>query len=35
VKIVGFVVAIWLIVFGSVENVWRTIKFAFERMVKG
>lgn len=31
-KIAGLVAAIWLIIFGSVDNLWRTIRFGLEKL---
>gem|GEM_PF-6028607 len=34
VKIIGLTVATVLIVFGSIENLWRSTKFGLEKLLK-
>ena len=34
-RIFGLLAAVALIVFGGVDNAWRTVKFALERFVRG
>jgi len=31
-KVAGFVVAVWLMVFGGVDNMVRTIRFGLEKL---
>jgi hypothetical protein len=35
VRVFGLMVAVGLIIFGSIDNVWRTVKFGLEKLNKG
>jgi len=35
VRVFGLMAALALIIFGSIDNVWRTVKFGLEKLTKG